>query len=186
MQEIAGRTAVVIPGRAYPASAPLLHYAAEAARARGARLRPIVWNPPAELGPDSATDWVCAQVASVLDEVTSGERDVPPLLIGKSLGTHAAVLAAERALPAIWLTPLLIHEPVVAALRAAKQPFLLVGGTADPSWDGKLARELSPHVLEVSDADHGMQVPGPLANSAAVLGRVATAVEEFLDRVVWA
>ena len=126
-----------------------------------------------------------AQVAPVLDEVVSGRGDVDQLLIGKSLGTHAAALAAERQLPAVWLTPLLILEPVVAALRAATRPFLLVGGTADPAWDGKLARELSPHVLEVVDADHGMQVPGPLANSAAVLGQVATAVEDFLDRVVW-
>jgi hypothetical protein len=52
-------------------------------------------------------------------------------------------------------------------------------------WDGELARELSPHVLEVDGADHGMYVPGPLARSAAVLGEVATAVENFLDDVVW-
>jgi hypothetical protein len=30
-----------------------------------------------------------------------------------------------------------------------------------------------------------MYVPGPLAASAAVLGQVATAVEDFLDEVVW-
>lgn len=56
---------------------------------------------------------------------------------------------------------------------------------ADKLWDGALARKLSPYVLEVADADHGMYVPGPLAASAAVLGRVATAVEKFLDEVVW-
>jgi hypothetical protein len=30
-----------------------------------------------------------------------------------------------------------------------------------------------------------MYVPGPLANSAAVLGQVVTAVEDFLDDIVW-
>jgi hypothetical protein len=40
---------------------------------------------------------------------------------------------------------------------------------------------LSPHVLEVEGADHGMFVPGPAAASVAVLGRVVAAMEEFLD-----
>jgi hypothetical protein len=62
---------------------------------------------------------------------------------------------------------------------------LLVGGTADRSWDGQTARLITPDVLEVEDADHGMFVPGPLSASAAVLGQVITAVEDFLDRVVW-
>jgi hypothetical protein len=108
-----------------------------------------------------------------------------PLLIGKSLGTHAASTAADHALPAVWLTPLLTLDRVVDALRRATAPALLVGGTADRFWDGRLAEELSPHVLEVDGADHGMYVPGPLANSAAVLGQVVTAVENFLDDVVW-
>ncbi|MGN9803173.1 hypothetical protein [Micromonospora sp. L32] len=63
----------------------------------------------------------------------------------------------------------------------ATAPVLLVGGTADPSWDGAVARRLTPHVLEVPDAHHGMLVPGPLARSAEVLGRVCTAVEEFVQ-----
>jgi hypothetical protein len=40
-------------------------------------------------------------------------------------------------------------------------------------------------VLEVEGGDHGMQVPGPLADSIAVLGRVIVAVEEFLDAIGW-
>ncbi|MEU6790029.1 hypothetical protein ABZ912_63565 [Nonomuraea angiospora] len=73
----------------------------------------------------------------------------------------------------------------VMALRRAAEPFLLVGGTADEFWDGALARELTPYVLEVDGADHGMCRPGPLSRSAEVLGRVTTAVEGFLDDVVW-
>ena len=53
------------------------------------------------------------------------------VLIGKSLGTYAAALAAERGLPAIWLTPLLTSDWVVDGLRRSTAPFLLVGGTAD-------------------------------------------------------
>lgn len=43
-----------------------------------------------------------------------------------------------------------------------------------------MARRISPHVLEVPDADHSMLVPGPLARSAEVLGRVCTALEQFV------
>jgi pimeloyl-ACP methyl ester carboxylesterase len=124
--------------------------------------------------------WVCGEVVPVLDAVGGS-----PLVIAKSLGTNAATLAAERALPAVWLTPLLTTPWVAAALRRATAPFLVVGGTADALWDGALARRLSPYVLEVEGGDHGMQVPGPLADSIAVLGRVIVAVEEFLDAIVW-
>ena len=41
-------------------------------------------------------------------------------------------------------------------LRRRTAPALLVGGTADPSWDGALARELSDDVLELDGADHGL------------------------------
>ncbi|MEV4625509.1 alpha/beta hydrolase [Micromonospora sp. NPDC049523] len=180
------RNAVLIPGGGYGLQAPLLMYAADAVEARGARQHPISWNgEPRQVPPDERFDWVGAHVSPVLDTLPAEAAGGPPLLIGKSLGTYAAPLAADRGLPAIWLTPLLTVEPVAAQLRRATAPALLIGGTADPAWDGALARQLSPYVLEVPDADHAMFVPGPLAGSAAVLGRVATAIEEWLDNVVW-
>jgi hypothetical protein len=65
----------------------------------------------------------------------------------------------------VWLTPVLTLPWVSAALA--------------------LARRLSPHVLEIAGADHGMYVPGPLTDSVAVLGRVVVAVQEFLDAIDW-
>jgi hypothetical protein len=184
------RTAVVVPGRMFGPYAPLLFYAGWAAQVRGAKVRNLQWTPPPEHHQGATSDsaaraaYVRGQVGPVLDEVT--ERGGRPLVIGKSLATYAATLTAERALPAVWLTPLLRDDVVVSALRRASAPYLLIGGTADElAWDGALARELSPHVCEVDGADHGMFVPGPLANSAEVLGVVATAVERFLDEVVW-
>lgn len=96
------------------------------------------------------------------------------------------MLAAERNLPGIWHTPLLSDPQCVAALRRSCAPRLLIGGTADPHWNGKLARAITPYVLEIPEADHGMIVAGePLSRSAGVLGREATAVEKFLDQQVW-
>lgn len=173
------RAAVVLPGGMYGPHVPLLMYPADAAEARGADIRHVYWDPPydRQLVPvEQAGPWVSARVPE------TGEGT---LLIGKSLGSHGAAVAAERGLPAIWLTPLLTVDAVAEALGRATAPVLLVGGTADRVWDGELARKLTPHVLEVEGADHGMYVPGRLARSMAVLGQVVTAVEDFLDDVVW-
>ncbi|QNE23163.1 alpha/beta hydrolase [Kribbella qitaiheensis] len=175
---------MVLPGGMYGPHAPLLMYAADAAERRGATIRHISWDDPEgpwRLTPEGRGPWVLDQFERAVPDVPAGA-----LLIAKSLGTHVAVVAAERELPAVWLTPVLTSEFVVDALRRSTAPFLLVGGTADELWDSGLARELTPYVLEVDGADHGMYVPGRLAASAAVLGQTATAVEDFLDQVVWA
>jgi pimeloyl-ACP methyl ester carboxylesterase len=173
--------AVVVPGRMFGPAAPLLMYAGDVAEQRGATLHRREWSqePPHPFEP-SIEQWVHGQITPLLDQL--GGR---PLLIAKSLGTNAAAVAAERSLPAVWLTPVLTFPWVAAALGRATAPFLLVGGTADEVWDGDLARRLTPHVFEVDGADHGMYVPGPLTDSIALLGRIVVAVEEFLDDIGW-
>jgi hypothetical protein len=64
-------------------------------------------------------------------------------------------------------------------------PAPYIGGTADSRCDSALARGQSPHELEVEGADRGMLVPGPLSASGPVFGRIGTAVERFLDEMVW-
>jgi hypothetical protein len=172
---------VVLPGRLFGPAAGLLMYAGAVAERRGATVHRHSWSqdPPEPFDPQ-VEGWVCAETTAPLDEVAGS-----PLLVAKSLGTNAAALAADRSLPAVWLTPLLTVPWVTAALHRATAPFLLVGGTADAFWDGAVARRLSPYVLEVEGADHGMYVPGPLTNSIVVLGRVVAATEEFLDAIDW-
>ncbi|TMR98375.1 alpha/beta hydrolase [Nonomuraea basaltis] len=175
------RHAVIVPGGGYGPLAGLLAYVSEAAGRRGAHLELISWTPPQDRPLVERSSWVHEQVTSVVEKLP-----VPtPLLIGKSLGSYGAAVAADRGLPAVWLTPLLTMPACVSAMRRATEPFLLVGGTEDGFWDGPLARELTPHVLEVEGAGHGMMVPGPLPRSAEVLGQVLAAVEAFLDEVVW-
>jgi hypothetical protein len=182
------RLAVIFPGAMFGPYAPLLMFAGDAAENKGADYVAHEWEQPEELRslaePDR-TAWVDPRAAAVLDAAEIEHPGASTVVIAKSLGTHAAGQAARRGLPAVWLTPLLYAPPLVTALRASTAPFLLIGGTADKSWDSALARDLTPHVLEIEDADHGLYVPGRLAASAEVLGRVATAVEDFLDEVVW-
>src|SRR6185312_3570344 len=147
--------AVVIPGRRFGPGSPLPMYAGDVAEKRGAVVHRHEWtSEPPGPGP-GAEVWVRNQIEPVLDGLAG-----QPLLIGKSLGSFAAGLAAERSLPAVWLTPVLTVPWVPAALERATAPFLLVGGTADKFWDRTAARRLSPYVVEVPAADHGMFVPG--------------------------
>lgn len=184
MSAVTGRWALVAPGGNSNAEVPLVKYAMLAAQRRGAQVRRISWRLSGDRSGFAAErERVKAQVAAVADEIlTAGAA---PVVIAKSLGSLAAPVVADRGLAAVWLTPLLTDEPTVAALRRATAPRLLVGGTADPFWDGPTARLVTANVIEVEGADHGMFVAGGLASSAAVLGRVATAVEDFLDSVVW-
>ncbi|GLY93101.1 alpha/beta hydrolase [Actinoplanes sp. NBRC 103695] len=170
--------ALVIPGGALGPAAGMLLYAGEVAERRGATVHWHWWSgPPPKHTSPSAEPWVCDEIEPLLGEGT--------LLIGKSLGTNAAGLAASRNLPAVWLTPILTAPWVVAALERATAPMMLVGGTSDPVWEGEVAHRLSPHVLEVPGAGHGLQVPGPAADSVAVLARVVAAMDDFLDAIGW-
>ena len=180
----ADRSAILAPGGGYGVDGPLLMFAGLAVRRRGGRTRPIVWDLPEDPGFTQARGRVVAQVTWTIDEMTAA-TGTAPLIIGKSLGSLAAPVVADRGLAAVWFTPLLTDEPTVAALRRATGPCLLVGGTADQFWDGQTARSITADIVEIDGADHGMFMPGRLAASAAVLGQVITAVEDFLDRVVW-
>lgn len=173
--------ALVIPGGMFGPAAGMLMYAGDVAQWRGATVHRHSWSRDWTNPSDPEIEnWVRGEVTPVVDAL-GGE----PLLIGKSLGTDAAAVAAERSLPAVWLTPRLTMPWVAAALSRATAPFLLVGGTADALWDGDLARRLTPYVLEVEKANHGLYVPGPLTASTAVLGDVVSAMDRFLDTIGW-
>lgn len=144
------RTALVLPGRML-AGMPVNAFAVDAVWKRGWRAV-LVWDEYLD-DTEDATDWIRARLSAAAAYAGDGGRR---LVIGKSLGTLAAGLVAERGWRAVWLTPLLNHPPLVELLRARTAPALLIGGTNDPAWDGTLARELSDDVLELEGADHGL------------------------------
>jgi hypothetical protein len=171
---------VVIPGAMFGPAAGMLMYAAAVAERRGATVHRHWWSqPPGDLFAPDVEGWVRDEITPVLGTVTR------PLLIGKSLGSNAAAVAADRGLPAVWLTPTLTFPWIAAALGRATAPFLLVGGTGDKFWDSAAAHRLTPHVLEVGDADHGLVVPGTLTESIDVLKRMVIAIDDFLGTIGW-
>lgn len=133
-----------------------------------------------DIGPEP---FVRSHVLAALHMLGKAAPGTQPVIIAKSLGTHAAGLAAERQLPAIWLTPLLYDAAITDAITRNPAPALLVGGTGDPSWIPDAAARTSKTVLTIADADHGLRPPGPLRAYANALGTVGTAVEEFLSHL---
>lgn len=177
----ADRWVVLLPGANYSVTDPLLWFAREAALAGG-------WNVLAVSdtfnGTDDSRRWVEERAEAAIRHA-DGSR--PPLLIAKSLTSLAAPLAARLGLSAVWLTPLInasgtsVSQLVLDGLAAASAPCFLVGGSADPSWDAGIARSVpGAEVLEITDADHLLQIPGDLAGSVDALHRVVSAVATFI------
>jgi hypothetical protein len=175
-------TALILPGAGYSIQAPLLWFARLVLSSAG---RTVIAVDDRYSGGEDPSDWVHARARTALARA----EDERPIIVAKSISTLAAPLAAERHLPAIWLTPLLHLDPspVVAGLRAGTAPALAVGGTADPSWNGELARSLGgTEVLEIPNADHSLQVEGDPRRSLDALGSVVAAIQRFVEKVAQA
>lgn len=170
-------TAVVVPGRGYPPAAPLTFFTGFVLLRQGWSVRQVWWDPPSYESDEQTLEWVSAEVEPALP--TSG----PVLVVGKSLGTWAAPLAAKRGLPAIWFTPILDVPAIADAIGANPAPQLLVGGTADDLWNRDIARDLAGTgcaVLEVPDADHVLMIPGDPVRGVEAHAEVMRTLDAWL------
>ncbi len=173
--------AVVLPGRAYPVTAPALAVAVDAVREASYDVRPVTWGELAAVPPDPDR-WVT-------DQLRGAAVDGCDLVVAKSLGTRAAAHAARQGWPAVWVTPLLRDAAVLQGIRANSAPQLLVCGGADPLHDTAAVDAVSAAtdhactVLELDGVDHALSSTDDGVVAPAVLDRVATAVAAFLRRL---
>ena len=173
---------LVLPGRAYSPSAPLLEFARLALLQNGYAVQQVWWDSgsrPADADPNA---WVGDQAAAALAAEAVSPRRV--VVVGKSLGARATSYAAEHGFDAIWLTPLLVEPTVVAGIQANSARQLLVGGLADEFWDTEVAAGLvreGCQVMEIPDADHGLCVAGDAVRSAGIHAEVTRAMDAFLS-----
>lgn len=165
--------AVLLPGRSYPATMPLLTFTGRAARQHGWRVRAVSWSAP-DLDTEATTAWVGRQLEEAVVDV---EGRV--LVVGKSLGTCAAAQVAEHGCDAIWLTPLLHLPPVVAAMADHPGRQLLIGGTEDPAWNLAAARSTGGDVAQVDGGDHAMSCADAV-RTATMHVEVTRAVDAWL------
>ncbi len=167
-----GRVAVLLPGKVYPITAPVLWFASEALHAAG-------WS---VLGIDDAyvegdmLGWVNDRVWAALEWA----GDARAMVVAKSMSTTAASIAAERNLPGVWLTPLLMDPSVFEAMKSIEARGLAVGSPNDPTWSQQLSMQLRRmEVLQLAGANHALQVPGNPQRSIELLGRVTDRISAF-------
>jgi hypothetical protein len=171
------RCVVLLPGVRYFSQAPLLWFAREVAEAAGWSVLELSERAPAGQEP---FEWILKRAESALNATSATQV----ALVGKSLGSAAAPLATQRALPAVWLTPLLIRPEVLAALGATDRPTLIVGSSADPSWSGgELPENEALEVMELEGLDHSLQHEGDPLASIDVLRAVSERVASFFERL---
>jgi hypothetical protein len=164
------RTAVILPGRML-AGMPVNAFAQQGLTNAGWRVVQV-WDE--YLDPDEdAHQWVHERLAAAVRHAPEARK---LLIVGKSMGTLGAADAAEHGWPGIWLTPLLNDGDSVVTLRRRTAPALLIGGTADPMWNGRVAREITDDVLELDGADHGLA-------KIEHLQQIVDAVAAFAGRV---
>jgi hypothetical protein len=164
------RTAVILPGRML-AGMPVNAFAQQGLTQAGWRVIQV-WDEYLDPEQD-ARQWVHERLAAAVRHAPEART---PLVVGKSMGTLAAADAADHEWPAIWLTPLLDNHEIVAAIRRSTAPALLIGGTEDSAWNGRIAREISDDVLELEGADHGLA-------KIEHLQRIVDAVAAFAARL---
>lgn len=172
------RVAMLLPGAGYLPAAPLLWFAREALQADGWSVLQVwdQWDRS-----EDAHGWVAHRFDAALKFV----GEVPTrLVVAKSLTTLAIPAAAGQGLPGAWLTPLLDEPELRSTLESSTVPTLLVGGTADPSWDSELVHMLkTAEALEIEGADHAMQFPGDPRNSIDALMVITDRIRGFAERL---
>lgn len=178
------KVAIVLPGAGYSPAHPLLEFGRQSLLQHGWTVQQVWWDKPSdERSDDDVAAWVCDEARAALADEKSATR---LLIVGKSLGTLAAPVAAEHRLDAIWMTPLFHHPASIEAIEqnagnGARQ--LLVGGDADPSWNADQARELGCDVLDLPGVSHFGDVPGDVIRTVEVQLDITRAVETFLTRL---
>jgi len=168
------RVVVVLPGARYLPFAPLLWFAQEVALARGWSVLEV-WDEYLDRSIDP-WQWVSERAEAALARAGDAET----MLVTKSISSRAVTIAAERGLPGIWMTPLLHDEQIATGFEQLSAPALLVGGTADESWDGELARLAGHEVLELEGANHALQLDGDPLGSVDALRRVIDRMDVFV------
>jgi hypothetical protein len=171
------RWVVVLPGMQYTTQAPLLWFAREAAEQRGFTVLEVLDSLPE--GADPA-GWARDRARRALDHAAAGARET--VVVGKSLASTAAGLAADRLLPAVWLTPLLDQRRVLDDVARASRPVLLAGGSDDATWrPDALPDSGLLEIVHLEGLDHSLQRAGDPAASLQALRAVTDRVGRFLD-----
>ncbi len=185
---------VLMPGYAYSVEMPIFYYLEQAALEAGSTVLRVLSNysrVPDFARADDATQarWLTHDLTALIDAARSRRVFDSVTLIGKSIGTvgmaslDPTLLAGRWPPRLVWLTPLLRDPAVLAAIRVAERPGLVVIGTEDGHYDEALLDGLAalPHLSRSVHlgADHSLDIPGDIDGSILTLRNVIADVRSF-------
>ncbi|WIE79883.1 hypothetical protein [Curtobacterium sp. MCSS17_016] len=161
---------LVLAGAGYGQQAPLLWWTSEIAAAAGCEVVAPRWQVDDAAGADPV-GFVETAVAAAL-----GDR-LPDLVVAKSFGCFALPWAIRHEVPGVWLTPVLTHDDVAAALAAATDVHVAIGGGDDTMWRPERVSGTAARLQTVDRADHSLQVAGDWRRSQRLQADVFDVVE---------
>ncbi|MBO0611173.1 hypothetical protein [Myceligenerans salitolerans] len=170
------RVVTMLPDVAYTALAPLLHHSRAALLELGWTVRVVEWSGTPDL------DGARIAAAELLEGSDGPGDGVTHLVVGKSLGTLAIPAAARLGLPGIWLTPLLTWDDAAdirEAVAGLEGDHLLIGGSADPTWDHDLVASLRADFVEVPGGDHRLEIPDDWRKNLETVEDLTAEIEHF-------
>ena len=186
--------AIVLPGYGYNCDMPLLYFTVSHLLDQSVEVLQVDYTYSRlpeyrALDAEERQRWLVADVTAACQMALAQREYQRITLIGKSLGTRAMahLLATNEALQnaaTVWFTPPWQEEPIRACLLAARQPALVVIGTADPYYNPDLAAEIrqaiNGELVVVTDAEHGLEVTGDVVRSVQAIEQAMHAVQRFI------
>lgn len=185
---------ISLPGLGYTNDMPLMFYLHEMAIARSWDALQVNYDYRTVPRETSAEAWSARMIADVqptIEAALAKGNYKHVVLAGKSIGTRvmATLLARgfDKATAYIWLTPLLVVEPVRDAAMS-NGPSIAVFGDADyavANVDLAPIAQAGVRMIIMPGGDHGMLVKdASVPESIAELANVMQELDTWLDRTV--
>lgn len=184
---------VLLPGLGYTNQMPLMFYLRELGVVRGWDLLEIDYDyrrVPRETTSEQWTARFVADVEPVIRAAVTRGGYGKLVLAGKSIGTSVMTSILNHGIEAatayIWLTPLLRNPHVNESVRT-HHPSIAVFGDADYAvQDVDLAplAQAGVKMVIAPGADHGMMIPGNVAESIANIARAMQELDVWLEQNV--
>ena len=192
--EATEQVAILLPGLGYTCDMPLLYYASELLLGLGADVLLVEYAYGRRPDFHAASDaekrhWLFADTAAACRAALAKRPYRKITIVGKSLGTRAMghLLTTEPAFAgasAIWLTPLLRDDHLLAQIEQSARPSLFVIGTADAHYDRGLVAQVGGAtggaVVVIDGADHSLEIAGDIVGSVRLMERIVRAMQQFL------
>jgi hypothetical protein len=181
-QEGNKRLIVLLPGRGYAVTAPLLHYCLHIGMDNGFDVLRVEYGfqiAQTDLPSENIPDIQQESVLAVRKALKTGRYD-ELVVVGKSLGTPIAAMIANEHSPNIP-TKCVLLTPIQRCHELVTVPTLAVIGTDDAAYAPDLAVGTQLVQWKVYDGlNHSLEKTGDLAASLAILPDIVQSCADFI------